>query len=237
MRIALVSSSLLVACVASVAASAQDGPSLNGYVTLANGYWNRGLSQNDGLSLQLGVDYQQSAGWFVGGWAANVDYASDKNWAEPREVESEVYGGWHRRNEDWSWTLMLGRYFYPDTSLSYDWNEFSATVGFRDRVYYTASYTDHYYGILRSALNQELTFALPLRGDFEIGGTLGHFDIANQRADYTHWNVGVSKVIRHVVIDLRYYDSTYEYADWLGNPSSQYVLSVSYVLRGGKPRI
>lgn len=238
MKIGVVSSSFLIACVACAAASAQDGtPSLNGYVTLANGYWNRGLSQNDGLSLQLGVDYQQSRGWFVGGWAANIDYASDKNWAKPREIESEVYGGYHRRNEDWSWTVMLGRYYYPDVAISYDWNELSATVGFKDRVYYTAAYTDHYYGVLRSALNQELTFALPLRGDFEIGGTLGYFDVAADRAAYTHWNLGVSKVVRRVVIDLRYYTSNYDYADWLGDPTSRYVLSVSYVLRGRKPRI
>jgi uncharacterized protein (TIGR02001 family) len=237
-RIAALLSSALLACAASSAASAQDGtPSLNGYVTLANGYWNRGLSQNDGLSLQLGIDYQQQRGWFVGGWAANVDYATEQSWAKPREIESEVYGGYHRRNEDWSWTLMLGRYYYPDTAVSYDWNDLSATVGFRDRVYYTAAYTDQFYGIWRSSLNQELSFALPLRGDFEIGGTLGHFELASAGVDYTHWNLGVSKVVRRIVIDLRYYESGYDYVSWLGDPSSQYVLSVSYAMRGKRPRI
>ena len=52
----LLSSILLSA--AGGTAVAQDSPSLNGYVTLANGYWSRGLSQNDGLSVQLGIDYQ-----------------------------------------------------------------------------------------------------------------------------------------------------------------------------------
>jgi len=237
-RIVPLLSSSLLACVASCAAYAQDGaPSLNGYVTLANGYWNRGLSQNDGLSLQLGIDYQQKRGWFVGGWAANVDYAVEKTWSQPREIEAEVYGGYHRRSENWSWTAMLGRYYYPDTAISYTWNEASATVGFRDRVYYTAAYTDQFYGIWRSSLNQELSFALPLRGDFEIGGTLGHFELASAGIDYTHWNLGVSKVVRRVVIDLRYYDSGYDYVDWFGDPTSQYVLSVSYALRGKKSRI
>jgi len=238
-RIAPVLLSSLLSCIASAAAWAQDGaPSLNGYVTLANGYWNRGLAQNDGLSLQLGIDYQQRRGWFVGAWAANVDYETEKTWAKPRDIESEVYGGYHRRNEDWSWTLMLGRYVYPDTSISYDWTEFGGTVGFRDRVYYTASYTDQFYGFPRSSLNQELSFALPLRGDFEIGGTLGHFALASPRVEYTHWNLGVSKVVRRFVIDLRYYESGYDYVSWLGDPQgTQYVLSVSYALRGRKPRI
>jgi uncharacterized protein (TIGR02001 family) len=225
-------------CAASGLATAQDSPSLNGYVTLANGYWSRGLSQNDGLSVQLGVDYQEKHGWFVGAWAANVDYEAEKYWDEPRKIESEVYGGYHRRNEDWSWTLMLGRYFYPDTSISYDWSELSATVGYRDRIYYTAAYTDRYYGIWRTSLSQELSFAVPLRGNFEIGGTLGHVNIENAPIDYTHWNLGVSKVVRHVVIDLRYYESGYDYVGFLGDPyGPQYVLSVSYALRGGKPKI
>ena len=53
----------------------------------------------------------------------------------------------------------------------------------------------------------------------------------------THWNLGVSKVVRRIVFDLRYYESTYDYPGLLGDPTSQYVLSVSYALRGAKPRI
>jgi uncharacterized protein (TIGR02001 family) len=220
------------------AAVAQDSPSLNGYITLANGYWNRGLSQNDGLSVQLGIDYQQKAGWFVGAWAANVDYEFEKTWAQPRKIESEIYGGYHRRNGNWSWTAMLGRYFYPDTKISYDWNELTATVGYRDRIYYTAAYTDRYYGIWHSSLSQELSFSQPLRGNFEIGAALGHVEVAGTPIEYTHWNLGVSKVLRHLAIDLRYYESSYDYAGFLGDPKHPaWVLSVSYALRGTKSRI
>jgi uncharacterized protein (TIGR02001 family) len=237
-RLALASLFSVLICAASSAAVAQDSPSLNGYVTLANGYWSRGLSQNDGLSVLLGIDYQQMHGWFVGAWAANVEYDAEKSWAEPRTIESEVYGGYHRRSPDWSWTLMLGRYFYPDTTISYDWNEFSATVGYRDRVYYTAAYTDRYNGVWPSSLSQELSFSLPLRGNFEIGGTLGHVEIENTAVDYTHWNLGVSKVVSRVVIDLRYYESGYDYAGVLGDPNGpHYVLSVSYALHGSKSKI
>jgi len=233
---ALLSSILLSA--AGGAAVAQDSPSLNGYVTLANGYWSRGLSQNDGLSVQLGIDYQQQAGWFVGAWAANVKFEVEKDWAEPRKIESEIYGGYHRRNGNWSWTAMLGRYFYPNTPISYDWSELSATVGYRDRIYYTAGYTDRYYGIWHTSLSQELSFSQPLRGNFEIGGTLGHVEVANTPIGYTHWNLGVSKVVRHVVIDLRYYESGYDYIGFLGDPKyPEAVLSVSYALRGSKSRI
>jgi uncharacterized protein (TIGR02001 family) len=220
-------------------AAAQDaGPSLNGYLTLGNGYWSRGLSQNDGLSVRAGIDYQLQGGWFAGAWAGNVDYAVEYSYEQPRDLEVDVYGGYHRRGQDWSWTVTLGRYLYPDTAIPYDYDELSGTVGFRDRVFYTASYSDEFYGLTKAALNQELSFALPLRGDVEIGAAIGHFDLATSDVDYSHWNLGVSKLVRRVVLDLRYYDSGYEWVGWLGDPdANHYVFSVSYALRGKKSKI
>jgi uncharacterized protein (TIGR02001 family) len=217
---------------------AQDASPLNGYVTLANGYWNRGLSQNEGLSVQAGIDYQLPSGWFAGAWAANVDYAIETERRQPRELEADLYGGYHARGADWSWTVTLGRYLYPDSWIPYDYTELSGTVGFHDRVFYTASYSDNFYALDRAALNQELSFALPLRGDLEIGAALGRFDIASSNVDYSHWNFGVSKLVRRVVVDLRYYDSSYDGVGWLGDPdANQYVLSVSYALRPKKRKI
>jgi uncharacterized protein (TIGR02001 family) len=227
------------AALAVSATSAQDaGPSVNGYITLGNGYWSHGLSQNDGASVQLGVDYQHQSGFFTGAWAANVEFPVEYSYGQPREIVSEVYAGLHRRRGDWSWTVMLGRYVYPDTAIPYDYTEFSGTIGFRDRVFYTASYSNDFYSLDRESLNQELAFALPLPGDVELGATLGRFAVSGTPVDYTHWNVGVSKLVRRVVLDLRYYRSGYDWAGYLGDPhANQYVLSLSYALRGKRSRI
>ncbi|HET7132164.1 MAG TPA: TorF family putative porin [Gammaproteobacteria bacterium] len=228
-----------VGLAASATAAAQDAAvGVNGYLTLGNGYWSRGLSQNDGLSLQLGVDYQHSSGFFAGGWAANVDYTIEYSAEQPRDVVINAYAGYHAKSEDWSWTVVLGRYLYPGTAITYDYDELGATVGFRDRVFYTASYSPSFYAQSHAALNQELSFALPLRGDLELGATLGRFALAGSSVDYTHWNVGVSKVVRRVVVDLRYYESGYDWISWLGDPNAnQYVLSVSYALHGKRTKI
>jgi uncharacterized protein (TIGR02001 family) len=222
-----------LALAAAGAAGAQDtASSLNGYVTLGNGYWNHGLSQNDGLSLQLGVDYQHHTGFIAGAWAANVDYALEFSYDRPREIEADVYVGYHDRYPVWSWTVMLGRYLYPGAAINYDYDELSATVGFRDRVFYTAAYSDAYYARPRSALNQELSVVLPLRGDLELGAALGRFTVANGGVDITHFNVGVSKLVGRVALDLRYYDGNHDRLSFLGDPdANHYVLSVSYALR------
>lgn len=234
--------SILLAVVAAgvlrPAAAQEAAAGVNGYLTLSNGYWSHGLAQNDGLSLQLGVDYQHAGGFFAGAWAADVDYARDYSLNRSRETVADIYAGYHRRIGAWSWTGMVGRYVYPNTPESYDYTEWSATVGYRDRVFYTASYSHDFYGWQRSSLNQEVSLALPLRGDLEIGGALGRFAVSGTSVDFTHWNVGVSKVARAVVLDLRYYDSGYAGAGYLGNLNAdQYVLSVSYALRGRRTRI
>jgi uncharacterized protein (TIGR02001 family) len=213
-------------------------PGLNGYLTLGNGYWAHGLSQTDGFSVQAGIDYQLQGGWFAGAWAANVDYVAEVWNAQPRDLAVDLYGGYHRRSADWSWTVTLGRYLYPDTGSMYDYSELSGTVGFHDRVFYTASYSDDFYGRARSALNQELSLALPLRGDIEVGAALGRFALSGTAAEYSHWNVGVSKLVRRVVVDLRYYDSGHDTVGWLGDPdANHYVLSVSYALRPRRSKI
>jgi uncharacterized protein (TIGR02001 family) len=219
----------------SATVAAQDTvPNLSGYVTLANGYWKHGLSQNDGLSLQLGVDYQHQSGFFVGAWAANVEFVRDEVVVEePRDVEANAYIGYHRRNPTWSWTLGLGRYGYPGAERQHAYEELSATVGFRDRVYYTASYSDAYFGTTRSSSNQELSFVFPLRGDLELGAALGRFTVARGDPEVTYWNLGVSKLLRRVAVDLRYYDGDYDRISYYGDPAANhYVLSVSYALRG-----
>jgi uncharacterized protein (TIGR02001 family) len=176
------------------AARAQDPASdLNGYVALSSGYWKHGLAQSDGASLQLGIDYQHYTGFFAYARAMNVDYPQNYE-GQSRDVEGSAYVGFHRRRAQWSWTASMGRYMYPGTD-GYDYDEVSASVGFRDRVFYTASYNDEYYVRGNSALNQEISVAFPLPGDFEVGGAIGYFDVSGGGPEIAHWQVGVSKLV------------------------------------------
>ncbi len=217
-------------CLWAAATHAQDPISdLNGYVTLSSGYWRHGLAQTDGATLQLGIDYQHYSGFFAYGRAMNVGYPQNYG-GQTRDVEASVYLGFHDRHDRWSWTVSAGRYVYPDAA-SYDYEELSASIGFRDRVFYTASYNDEYYARGDAALNQELAVAFPLPGDVEIGGAVGYFDVRGG-PQITHWHVGVSKLVGRMALDLRYYDGNYDWRNYLGDPDgNHYVLSASYVVR------
>jgi uncharacterized protein (TIGR02001 family) len=228
----------LAACTAAPCAFAQQAtPNLNGYVTLATAYWKRGLAQNEGASAQAGIDFEHRSGFYAGGWVANVDFAREYNQNEPRRVEADIYTGYHKRQQQWSWNVGLGHYVYPGTAVNYDYNEVSATFGIRERFFYTAAYADSYYGLWRSSFNQEVSVAFPLRGNFEIGAAAGKFKVSGNVLDVTYWNVGVSKLVRRLAIDVRYYDGNYPSVSYFGDPDGNHlVLSLSYALGGRRPR-
>lgn len=224
--------SLLVAvwAVAGVAEAQGPAPGLRGYATLSSSYWRYGLSQSDGPTLALAIDYEHPTGFFTYGRAVNVDYGP---YSYSRDLEVSAYVGYHDRRPGWSWTTSIGRYAYPGTSGYYDYDEWVLGVGVRDRVFYSIAHIDDYYGSRSSGVAQEVSVAFPLRGDFEVGGAVGSFDLADGGPDFTHWNVGVSKLIGRFALDLRRYDSGYERRGWLGDPYGQrYVVSVSYAMRG-----
>jgi uncharacterized protein (TIGR02001 family) len=228
---------VVAALVAAGEAQAQDPVSgLGAYFTLSSGYWKHGLSQSDGASLQLGLDYQHYSGFFAYARAMNVDYPQNLP-GYKRDVEASAYVGYHDRTDRWSWTVSAGRYVYPGAD-SYDYDEWSGSVGFRDRVFYTASYNPKYYVRDASALNQEVSVAFPLPGNFEVGGAVGYFDVDLDGGPHiTHWNVGASKLVGRMALDLRYYDGNYSYRNYLGDPSAEnYVVSVSYALKSQRSR-
>jgi uncharacterized protein (TIGR02001 family) len=228
---------LLVALLA-VAGAAHAQPTatgVSGYVTVASAYWRHGLAQRDGPTLALAVDYEHQSGFFAYGRATGVEYGSYGpygSYGDSRDVEASAHAGFQRRRPGWSWTASVGRYLYPDTGGAYDYDEASFGVGWRDRVFYSVAVSGDYYGRPSSALAQEVSFAFPLRGDFEVGAALGSFDLGNSGVDYTHWNVGVSKLIGRFALDLRRYDTNHDSRGWLGDPyAERYVLSASYAMR------
>lgn len=229
---------LPIACTAAPDAHAQSSQQdLRGYVTLASGYWKRGLAQNEGASAQIGIDFTHHTGFYVGAGAANVDFDLEYSASEPRRIEANVYVGYQKRREQWSWNVGLGRYLYPGAAIDYDYNEVTGTVGFRQRLFYTAGYSGAYYGGRHSALNQEVSLVFPLRGNMEIGGAVGKFRIAGDVLDITYWNAGATKLLRRWAFDMRYYDGDSPRISYYGDPDARHVvLSVSYAFGGRKPR-
>lgn len=220
----------LAVCVPRHAQAQTPAPNLHSYVTVSSAYWRRGLAQNDSSTLQVGLDYAHHSGWFAGVQAANVDYEAERGRADARELELDVYAGFHGRNRRWSWTASAARYAYPSAPGYYDYTEVGAGVGFRERLYYNATYSR---ALGFGAINHELSVAWPVAYGVEVGATAGRFDFERVPADFTHWNVGASKIWGRLVIDLRYHDNDYGRVTSFGDATGNgYVLSATYALHG-----
>ncbi len=218
-----------------VAIAQAESVDLDIYLTVTTDYFYRGLSQSDGAAaVQIGVDYLHRSGFFVGAWASNVDYAAESLRARPRRLELDYYLGFNRQPGDLSWTLTLARYRYPDISVSYDYSEISGNVEFGKHLMFRMSYTDSLLAVGQSALNAEFGGMLAVPWDMELGATLGRFESDDlQDGGYTHWNIGLSKLVGRFGLDLRYYDTRFDAKTHLGSPADRrWVLSASY---GFKP--
>jgi uncharacterized protein (TIGR02001 family) len=219
------------ACSAPVASAQNSVPNLYVSLTLANDYRSRGLSAlESGVSWQLAADYEHASGFFAGALVANVDYERKPVYGEPREQVVDYYAGYSFGRRKWKFNVALGGYEYPDMAVDYNYREWSFGARLMNRVFYTASYTDDLYSSSYSAWHHELGMAQPLPWDLELSAAIGEVrtDLVAY-GGYTHWNIGVSKVMRRTGLDLRFHESSLDQVSYLGNPGGdRWVLSVSY---------
>jgi len=186
-----------------------DGP-WSGSVAATTDYVFRGVSQTyGGAALQAGVNYQSPAGWFAGTWASNVDpYPSDSNFAE---VNLYAGYGW-TLNPQWTARTSYTRYLYAfdHRRNPYDYGEFSATIGFEDRLAATVSYepdstrfSTRGYVRNRPSSAYELNGRWPLPGEFALAGGVGYYDLTRlYGVGYWSGNAGVSFVRGRFELDV-----------------------------------
>jgi uncharacterized protein (TIGR02001 family) len=205
-------------------------PALDAYLTLANDHRSRGLSVlESGMSWQIGFDYEFRSGFFAGANAANLELAAETGRADRRERALDYYAGYGWGERAWEFNVALGRYTYPGYALDYDYTELRFAAMFMQRLFYNVSYVENMLSSPYSAWHHEVGLAHPLRGDLEFSAAVGRFDGDGALGGYTHWNAGLSKVIRRFGMDLRYYDAGLDSPSYLGSPrGDRWVLSVSY---------
>lgn len=83
-------------------------------VSLVSQYLYRGISQtNKKPALQAGVDYAHVNGGYVGLWGSNISWLSDNSSNVSASIEVDIYGGYKKTIEDFSYDFGVLRYQYP----------------------------------------------------------------------------------------------------------------------------
>jgi uncharacterized protein (TIGR02001 family) len=173
-------------------------------------YVYRGISQTyGGGAVQLGANYQNPLGWFVGAWGSNVDpYPGDAS-----SKELDLYAGAnHALGADFTLRGTYTHYAYlrDPRQQHYDHNELAATIAYLDLVAATVSYQpdSSSYSLLgfarrRTTMAYEVTGRWPLRGGFALTAGGGYYDLHDLfGVGYWAGDVGLSYVVRHLSLDL-----------------------------------
>ena len=206
---------------------------ITGYVTLGTDARSRGLSQiyDGSAATEIGVDLGFPSRFFTGAAISNVSYPSTTQFAQPRERLIKLYAGYDWVRANWNLGAWLGHYRYPDTVVDYDYSELTFVVGYKNRLFYDVSVTDDFLSLSGTAVNHAIGFTWPFAGNIELSATLGRFEWRGPESSYTHYNVGITKLLGPFSLDLRHYDTSREIVGRIGSSlADNWVLSLSYAI-------
>ena len=168
-----------------------------GSVVATTDYVYRGLSQTYGdPALQVDLHYRFATGWFAGLWASNID----RRPGDRGTYELNGYAGWSRQfGPDWNARLTYLRFMYPDSprGTDYDYDEFQASVSYRDRAFATigwspdtTQYSTAGYAENRRTLSYELALRQPVAASLALTGGVAYYDL-HDLFDASYWSTNV----------------------------------------------
>ena len=195
-------------------ASFTSAAEFSGYVVLTTDYVYRGVSNSDSHgAFQLGGDISFDSGIYFGVWGSTVDISNGPG--RQRDLEVDYYIGIVRDvSSRWSLGANFVSYNFPGATgqFDYDYDEFSLTTNYNDRVWFEYSYSPDLYHSNQSSESFSLYTEWQPGAELTLGVGVGHYDVSNLTgSDYSYWQIGVTRPIGSVDIDLRYFDTS----DWV----------------------
>ena len=181
-----------------------------GNVALTSDYVFRGLSQSwNGPAIQGGMDWDTGAGFHFGLWGSSVNFKDGGQ----ASVETDLYGGYGGKIENFSYDLGFIYYWYPGAlgTLNYDLWEVYGKAGYDfgpAQASFSVNYTPDNFGGTDTAVYFNTGLTVPLTDKFSINGALGYWDLKAPLANAWDWNVGAKLNVNNwFTVDARYYDT------------------------------
>jgi uncharacterized protein (TIGR02001 family) len=183
-------------------------------VALTSDYMYRGFSQsNEGPAISGGFDYGHESGFYAGIWASSIEF--NPGTANASSIEIDIYSGISGDfGNGLGWDIGGLYYLYPDqdedTAGDYDFFEVYGSLGYdiTDNIGtgLFLAYSPDFYGETGDAYYIAASLDVGLAAGFGASLNIGHQDVDDTDASYTHWSIGVSKEIGALGFDVTYYD-------------------------------
>lgn len=184
----------------------------HGTLTATTNNADRWFSKSDNnVALQANIDYEYSAGGYLGSSVSNVDYQSNGS-NNAAHVEIMPYAGWSfslpkqwRLDVQWSAYLFDGDVF----GHSADYHEFYVFLHYKDLLTARISVANDYYGLGNYAVDYALTGRYPLTSALQLSATAGYSQThAAVGSDYPYWNINLAYAYKSVTFAVHYMDAT-----------------------------
>ncbi len=205
MRKQLISLALLALMPLAAQAQEDDGSGFNWNAAATSEYMFRGISQTDDKpAIQVGAGYSFSNGFYVGGWASNVDFG------ESTDAEIDTFVGWNGDlNDNVNLDVQLVRYNYvgePD-GVDYAYNELIGKVSFAENYSATLGYTNDYLNSSTDSVYGAVGGSWEVGDGYNITAGLGYTTVDSDvfgEDGYLDYSVGVNRDFGPVNIALGY---------------------------------
>jgi uncharacterized protein (TIGR02001 family) len=199
---------------------------------LTTDYVFRGITQtNYEPALQVGMDYSfGDSGWYIGGWASNVDFADP----DGPDLEFDVYVGWnHDFDDSWNLDLSAVHYAYAGQRNGYgsiDYGEVIGALTWNEMLTFSVGYAPDYANLDYTSTWVNLGGAWELGHDFSLNASVGHSQFSDDNGSYNDWNLGISRQFGPVNAALNYYDTNLDFdeADEHQHACDQLVLTLAF---------
>ena len=219
-----ISAALLLALGASTAFAADEVTpehQISGNIAVVSSYYLRGLTnapENDDATIQGGLDYSHSSGFYAGYWGSTIGYsltnydADVDGYTGNDTFEHDFYLGYNGAiNEDWGYNIGAVYYYYYESDADVDGLESVLGVNYKDlSVTAQTLWNDVAWGNTGDTYFLA-SYSHPLPRDFTLNTALGLYYYNDDKSKYfdttedfgfRHFNIGLSHPLGNSGADM-----------------------------------
>lgn len=197
-------------------------------VSIGTDYMSRGTSQTFGdPAVTIYAEKSFDNGFYIAGFAANVDFDDDKTFYDGTQLEADVFAGHRGTIGKFNYDVGVAAITYygtkklPGINPSGNWNMVEAKVNVtrtfnKTTVGATVGVTPDYFNNYGPSIWSEASVAHVINDKVSISGAFGHqqFFRASEAgfpaklSNYNTWNIGVTYNLTPTLsVDARYTDN------------------------------
>lgn len=166
-----------------------------GSITLASDYRLYGFSQTlEDPALMVDVSYSHDSGFFVGAFAANVDFVED---SDPNDLDADIeydlfLGYEFAINEENSMAFTVVTYKYPGTNVDLDYVEY--VVDYISPIGdFTVGYSNDAFALDEKGIRYEYAYSFDVNENVSVGVMIGRYDLDDAlNESYTYYDLGIT---------------------------------------------